>query len=137
MTDIPNMPLTEFIASAGITMTCKRTDDNPGMDDLGGMDHWRCTLRAGRSRMTLTFSMGSAHNGKEPTVEDVLDCLASDASGYANASEFDLWCQEYGYDGDSRKAERTFKAVRSQTQKLMQFLGESAFETLLWKTERL
>ena len=131
------MTINEFIKSAGLTMSCTWTDHNPSMDDGGDMDHWRCTIRAGRYRMSLIFSMGSGLGGKRPELADVLDCLASDAGGYENASDFDNWCAEYGYDTDSRRALKIFKAVERQSKRLLSLLGESAYENLLWNIERL
>jgi hypothetical protein len=128
--------LDQFIRSAGIKMRATRTDRNPAMSDAN-MDHWRCILRAGRSRMSLVFSMGYGHNGKEPKPAEVLDCLASDASGLENAQDFEDWCAEYGYDTDSRKAERIYKAIQRQAESLKRLLGDSAYETLLFNTERL
>jgi hypothetical protein len=66
----------------------------------------------------------------------VLDSLASDAAGYENSPDFGDWCGEYGYDEDSRKAERIFKDVERQSAKLKKFLGDDLYETLLWDTER-
>ncbi len=37
---------------------------------------------------------------------------------------FDEWARDLGYDTDSRRAEKTYKQVVSQTAKLKRFLGE-------------
>lgn len=87
--------------------------------------------------MTIVFSMGRGHNGKEPDAASVLDCLASDASTLENASGFEDWAVELGYDSDSRKAERTYRAIQQQTERLRQFLGTAAFDTLLRDVDRL
>lgn len=129
------MTINEFIASAHITMTAERVDANPNMDSRD-MDHWRVKFRAGRSQFTTYFSMGYGHKGQAPTAANVLDCLASDAAGFENAGSFEDWCGEYGYDSDSRKAERTYKVVERQAAKLNRFLGDSAYKTLLWETDR-
>ena len=81
--------------------------------------------------MRVPFSQGSAHT-QEPTASDVLECLASDASGVDNAQSFDDWCAEYGYDNDSRKAEKTYKTCQRQADNLRNFLGNENFETLLY-----
>jgi hypothetical protein len=136
----------EFIESNSLTMTSKRTDHNPSMDDepRNRMFHWSCNIaRRGTTHpFPVTFSMGSAHvdkNGKPKTPElaDVLDCLASGAAGYENAKTFDDWAGEYGYDTDSRKAERTFNTIRDQAARLERFLGRDAYNALLWDCERL
>jgi len=79
--------------------------------------------------MTVPFSMGDGYNGAKPTVDTVLDCLASDASGADET--FEYWCGNFGYDTDSRRAEKTYKAVQRQTAKLRAFLGEDLYMGLL------
>lgn len=139
--------LKEFIKAENLSMTAKRTDYNPNMDNSDDMDHWGCTItndperlndwKSPAARMDLTFSMGRGHHGIAPELEDVLDCLASDAAGYANAQDFEDWASEYGYDTDSRKAEETYNTIGEQADDLRNLLGEEAFETLLWETARL
>ncbi len=155
MADTAVQTIADFISTNRITMTCKRTDSNPSMEPTsrGSMDHWKCTLQRPRNRqevdtgkgiavvfsghlsMTLTFSMGYGHHGAEPDVASVLDCIASDAAGVANAQSFEDWCGDYGYDADSRKAEKTYKACEHQAARLQAFLGD-LYNTLLWHTER-
>jgi hypothetical protein len=100
------------IEELGIRASLEWADANPHMDGMpAGSTHWKVTLRRkGGRRMTVYFSMGPAHTS-EPEAAEVLDCLASDASGYDNARSFEDWCSEYGYDSDSRKAERTYKTI--------------------------
>jgi hypothetical protein len=88
-------------------------------------------------KMTVYFSKGTGHHGAEPTVEEVLDCLSSDAAGIENASNFEDWCSEYGYDTDSRSAEKTFKACEHSAKRLRNFLGDDLYDQLLWHTEKL
>jgi hypothetical protein len=134
--------LQELIQDLGITATSTRVDRNPNMDDSENMDHWRVALKYKDGgiqtvRMSVYFSKGSGHKGAEPTAEEVLDCMASDAAGVENAQSFDDWCSEYGYDTDSRKALRTFNTCKRQGERLRRFLGVSAYNDLLWETERL
>ncbi len=99
------------------------------------MDHWLCTLEANSKAMQITFSMGQGHKGAKPELTEVLSCLASDASS-VESDDFEDWCSEMGYDTDSRKAERTYKACKAEAVKLEDFLGRDAFQTLCWHTER-
>ncbi len=119
------MTLADFIKENHITMTCKPTDKNPNIDDDMNMNHWICIFRRGRRRLTVPFSMGTALE-REPTIDDVLDCLASDATTIENNSSFEEWCRELGSNPDSRKEERTYKACVAQSKKLKQFLGSAA-----------
>jgi hypothetical protein len=139
----------QFVADNGIALKAARTDRNPNMG--ADMDHWKVTLTrpeenvivdgalsmTGRKlRMTVTFSKGRGHNGAEPTANEVLDCLASDAAGVESAGSFEDWCSEYGYDTDSRKAHKTFKACEHEATRLKNFLGDDLYDQLLWHTER-
>ena len=139
-----------FIEANRISLTAKRTDTNPNMDDSANMDHWKCvlikraetldngiTVTIRPARMTVYFSQGYGHNGKQPKADSVLDCLASDAASVENARSFEDWCGDLGYDSDSRKAEKIFKTVTHQAKRLKNLLGDAAFNTLLWNTERM
>lgn len=128
------MTLSDFIGNTAITSKVKRVDANPNMSGPGAR-HWVVTLRAGRFSMRVPFSQGSAHT-EAPTAADVLDCMASDAAGYENARSFEEWCSEYGYDTDSRSAERIYHTVAKQSARLKAMLGADNYEVLLWKTDR-
>lgn len=133
------MTLQEFIAETGIVITSEWTDRNPHMDGSDGMDNYHVKLRAkrlGNATMRLYFSKGYGHKGAAPTIDEVLDCLASDASGIENSPSFNDWASDYGYDVDSRRAEKTFKTCERQADRLKRFLGESYFSQLLWEIER-
>src|SRR5262249_20478447 len=86
-----------------------------------GSDPWTVVLRYKGRRMTVPFYMGPAL-AREPNAEDVMEALCSDASSAENS--FENWCGDYGYDTDSRRAERTYQAVQKQTAKLRRLLGD-------------
>lgn len=135
---IDTISIDDFVSQNDFRMKCEWAPNNPNMQESENMDHWKCVIRrkGNIGSMTLVFSMGMAHRGKEPEVADVLDCLASDASGIENSPSFEDWCSEYGYDTDSRKAEKTFKACEHQSKRLKKLLGEDLYAQLLWHTER-
>jgi len=128
------LTLKQFINRNGITCESVMVDSNPHMEGSENMDNYKSTLRFGRHQLTVPFSMGVAlcH---EPTPEDVLECLASDSASIENARDFDDWCSEFGYDTDSRKAERTYNVCQTQAGKLKRFLGDDLYKTLLWGLE--
>lgn len=129
--------MSDFITRNQITIRCELVDQNPNFSDDVAMNHYKVRLRTRRFRrqMTLFYSMGIGHH-RAPTVQDVLDCLASDSATVHTAADFDDWCRELGFDPDSRRAERTFHACEYQARKLKQFLGDDEFNKLLWHTER-
>lgn len=131
----------QFIEKHGITMTVQPAGSNPNMENSHTMDNWRCCFSfpcAERHTrlMEVYFSVGVGHNGKAPEAADVLDCMASDSAGIDNNQTFEDWAGEYGYDPDSRKAEKTYRACLEQAEKLKTFLGADAFDELLYHTER-
>ncbi len=98
-------------------------DPNPDWD----MDHhpYKVTLYRStpKRQITVPFYMGLAHTS-EPTAADVLSCLVSDTTGVDNAIDFDDWCHEFGYDTDSRKAEKTYKQCKFMASKVHNFLPD-------------
>lgn len=132
------MTIREFIAANAITMEADWADENPNMDGMpDGSSHWKCTFTRGGITFETFFSMGPAHS-HEPEAREVLDCLASDASSVENTPDWLDWAEEFGYsDADAlRKARSTHETITEQSSKLKAFLGDDAYETLLWKTER-
>lgn len=129
--------LNEFVKENKISIKVEWVDNNPNMaDDFKG-DHWKVVLRINKRQFTTYFSKGYGHNGAEPQVNEVLDCLASDAAGYDNARDFEDWASEYGYDTNSRKAEKIYNTIAKQAKKLEAFLGSDLYQKLLFETERM
>ena len=131
-----------FIRDNRIRHGVQLVDNNPNMSDMPeGSRHFKVTLRRTGRQMTVFFSQGPAIE-KEPTAADVLDCLASDSQGIENLAvdqegHFETWASEYGYDTDSRKAERTFKVCARQATRLYNFLGNEQYDRLIENVERL
>lgn len=65
-------------------------------------------LRLTRNNKSYTFSFGQsiAAGSQEPDMYSILACLTK-----YDVGSFDDFCSEFGYDTDSRTAERTYKAV--------------------------
>lgn len=128
-----------FIEKHNITAKVRRVDTNPNMDAdaewMRSASHWRVTFSFQKRRMTVPYSMGSAHT-QPPTAKEVLDCLADDSAGLENRASFEEWREDYGYDTDSRKAERIYNTVVKQSERLHKLLGDELYDELLWKTER-
>jgi hypothetical protein len=64
-----------------------------------------------------------------PSLEDVLYSLVLDA-GAIDASSFEEWANEYGFDTDSRQAETTYKACLEIGLKLRAMIGDDNLEKL-------
>jgi hypothetical protein len=129
----------EFIATHGITADFANADRNPHMDHPDPYArHYYVTLRipARKEIFELPFTVGSSWK-REPTIADVLNCLASDASVFDMEPDFENWAESYGFDPDSRKTEATYTAIKRQSDSLCFFLGDAAYHDLLSETERL
>ena len=122
----------QFVRENKISVKSELVDHNPNMDDFEG-NHWKVALKRPNKQMTLYFSKGYGHNGKEPEVEEVLSCLISDADVFEYG--FEDWAVSLGYDPDSRKAKRIWKTCFCQTNKLVNFLGNDLFEDLRFEIE--
>jgi len=133
--------LETFCKRNRVSMTSEMVYENPNMEGMPqGSSHHKCKITARvagqRRQMTVVFSMGPAHY-REPTVAEVLDCLASDAASVENCSGFEDWASDLGYDPDSRKAEKVYRACNLQANKLQNLLGPSQYSILLYDTERM
>jgi len=138
-------PLDAFIEVNGLIFTAHRVAERPDglmsseKQPADKMRHFRCSIHkqgTPNRGFGLYFSQGSAHTAP-PTLADVLDCLASDACTYDQAKSFEDWAEELGYEPDSRKEERIYRAVKRQAEQLKRLLGAEAYDTLLYHTERL
>jgi hypothetical protein len=132
--------LESFIKRNGLSMATEKAAENPNMTDFDG-DNWKVTLRVengkgGCRRMTSYYSMGSGHGGREPKLKEVIECLASDAASVENSRSMEEWARDLGYDEDSRKAEKIFKACQKGAEKLKTLLGMELYTELLFDTER-
>lgn len=83
-------------------------------------DLWEVTLVTPTGRMTTQYRSDVGHRREglavDPDLADVLHCLLSD--GDACHYSFEEWCDSYGYDTDSRAAERTYLACVATGEKL-------------------
>lgn len=112
----------------------------PGADHIPesfqDSDAWTVTLTRDSGETFVTpFFKGRGHHGKPPTIEEVLECILSDAECWEDSQgDFEDWCVALGYDNDSIKALRIFEAMEEQTIKLQRFLGDK-YDGALWGPE--
>ena len=125
----------QYCNDMGIHISCEWADNNPNMYQdperpFDRMTHYKVTLRRYNPRKQLTcyISMGMAHTdeptAEEPTAEDVIGCLASDAQSVRYSRDFADWAGDLGYHPHDEQARRTYEVCQKQTKKLENFLGE-------------
>lgn len=129
--DHPPKTFDEAAERYGIKLSCSRISERPDKLSEWAKDarHFRCRIACGKRSFGLYFSQGSAHTSN-PAISDVLGCIIADVQGYDNASDFEDWCSEYGYDADSRKAERIYREVKKQSEQLKRTIGDKAYEAI-------
>ena len=142
------MDIQDRIRDTGIgATTIKKVDHNPSMRPnetdpesekrwYNEATHWRVYLRNPRNGATMqvTYSMGSGHEGRMPTVAEVLDSVASDAAIFEDVrNEYDL-ADEFGMTAS--KAHKLYRALSYQARKLQGFLGDQ-YNAFLYETDRL
>lgn len=63
--------------------------------------------------------------GKEPTLYDILTCLTK-----YDVGTFENFCSEFGYDEDSRSAEKTYNAVVKEYESMCRLFSDEELEVL-------
>jgi hypothetical protein len=135
--DLSRPTMAQRVQELSITL---RVTSVPGFsrDPDDGWEHnsYRLTLsRPDFGYMRLTWRQGLAIQ-TPPDAATVLDCIASDAAGFVNAGTFEEWTRDYGYDSDSRRAEKIYRAVERQTTSLRRVLGDD-FDAVVFETKSL
>lgn len=132
-----------FAARHGITAEIEPADSNPWMqpdataDDVAwhrSANHYKITLKRAGKRLTTYFSTGSGWT-EDPGMKDLLHSLSMDAAGVENNPTFEEWASEYGFDPDSRKAERGYNLTKKIAASLKKFLGDDLYKDFLWKMD--
>jgi hypothetical protein len=104
-------------------------DKCPLWDDKNHIhgDRYIITLRRGKRSMSLSFwnSLMDKQEGNTPDAYSVLACLQKYDPG-----TFENFCGDFGYDLDSRKAEKTYKAVVREWEKNERFFTNSELTEL-------
>jgi len=106
-----------------ITMSCPEWDIKNGERNEYSIT---LTNRIGND-YTFQFwdSINATQKNTKPTAYDVLACLQ-----YSTPETFKDFCDDYGYDMDSIKALKTFKACKSQTDQLKSLFNNEEIELL-------
>lgn len=95
------------------------------MDDMpAGSTHWRVMIQRSGAELVTHYSMGPAHTDA-PELPGVLWSLLMDTDGLEYSDTFEEWASNLGYDEDSRKAEKIYKACQ-ETQSRLALLFESS-----------
>ena len=119
--------VSEYIKRRGITVeVVEAKGEQTDLDDR----KWRHFAYVVRmhlgDRVSPNFPWRQGIGDTTPPVnqpEAILSCVVDDGWGYVNARSFEEWASEYGYDDDSRKVERIYKACGETWDWLVVLLG--------------
>lgn len=116
----------DFLKETG-TVLCKKQigHDLYFEGDTEPRDIWQMTLRREGKVFRFRFGQSIAGVGTVPTAYDVLACLTK-----YDPQTFEDFCSEYGYDSDSRTAEKTYKAVKKEWQGISKLFNEAELDKL-------
>lgn len=99
--------------NTALIVTFKYYGTMPLWEDNTNRDVFSCVLKNDLHKFRFTFGQSqndSTGNGdNKPTAYDVLSCLTKYDPG-----TFENFCGDFGYDIDSRKAYKTYKAVMKE-----------------------
>lgn len=127
----------DFLTKYGIKLSAKLV--NAKMPSWEGYkkdgprknNHFIVTLRKDGCRISFDY-FDSENNFRAGVKElDAYSVLASCSGDYNCPDNFEDFCSEYGYDNDSRKAEKTFAACLKQSAKLKKIFSGKVAEDLM------
>ena len=86
---------------------------------------FKVRLIKGGKQYTFEFGQSISEGSNEPTLYDVLTCLTK-----YDPESFEYFCANYGYDEDSRKAEKIYKAVVKEFNNMNRLFTSEELELL-------
>lgn len=91
-------------------------------NDKQTRDIYRITLKRNGEKYSFKFGQSinnSNYGNNPPSAYDVLACLTK-----YDPESFHNFCDEFGYDEDSKKAEKIYKAVQKEYDNIISMFGE-------------
>lgn len=86
---------------------------------------FKIKLVKGGKQYTFEFGQSISEGSNEPTLYSVLTCLTK-----YDPESFEDFCANYGYDEDSRNAEKTYKAVLKEWENMNRLFTSEELELL-------
>ena len=118
----------ELLSKFGVTLKVEFSRHGKHFaDDKEKRAIYKCTLRKGRRSYVFDFGQSIAGTliDEKPTEYDIMTCLQKYEVG-----TFEDFCSEFGYDEDSRTAERTYKAVVKEYDGVCRIFSDEELEIL-------
>lgn len=133
------MNIREWVQQAGITATV--VEDRGIVRDGDGWEHFAYVVQLETDDHDMSVpwmqGLGITENPANQAAE-IVDSLISDVWGYQQAGSFEEWAGEYGYDTDSRKAEKIYNDIAALEAPFVALVGgQDRFEHVATEVDRL
>lgn len=115
---------TDYMAGIAHCPSYKQSDRSVMRSELV---EWEC--EHGKRAVEGSIGIWGRGPALEPKIEDVVWSLVSEAD-VLEYPTFESWASEYGYDADSRKAEKIYRACLETALKLRAALGDDGLRQL-------
>lgn len=113
---------TDFLTKHGVTFSFKLANTKvPSWDESRKCNHFVATFKQGKKRMSFDFFDSINNFQKGVAILDAYSALTCCSSEINCPDTFEDFCSEFGYEEDSRKAEKTFRALKKFSDKLNKF----------------
>jgi len=109
----------DFATKHGVKLQILGSERKSMWDEQQSRTVFRVKLSRKGKSYTFEFGQSIAAGNEDPTMYDILTCLTK-----YDPESFDNFCSEYGYDTDSRKAEKTYKAVCKEFEAVDRLFGD-------------
>lgn len=117
---------TDFLEKTGVTMSVEFKENGKHFeDDKDNRDIYTVKFKRGRRSFRVIFGQSIANSGTPPTAYDVLACLQKYEVG-----TFEDFCGEFGYDTDSKRSEKVYKAVVKEFDNVCKIWSDAEIEQL-------
>jgi hypothetical protein len=113
----------DFLTKHGITFSFKLSNTKvpSWKDDSRPVNHFIATFKKAGKRMSFDYFDSINNYLKGVTELRAYDALTCCSSELHCPDTFEDFCSEFGYDEDSRKDEKTFRALKKFSDKLQKF----------------
>jgi hypothetical protein len=116
----------DFLTKTGVKMRVTYVNYGPHFaGDKESRDRYRVTLSRNGKSMRIMFGQSLAKGAVPPTAYDILSCIQK-----YDVGSFENFCGDFGYDEDSRTAERVYKAVRKEYAGVQRIFSEEEIDEM-------
>ena len=110
----------QFAKTYGVKLKTGEPEYRPFFpDDKESRFVFPCVLSRGGKSYRFKFGQSIMQGANPPTLYDILSCLTK-----YDPYTFETFCGDYGYNEDSRKAEKVFKAVQREYKAVERLFGD-------------